>query len=71
VSSLPAQGFRPEQVIPLAFHVDYWDSLGWPDRFAKAVFTQRQRAMQAHQQASPRRNKACQNNPCISSDTTA
>jgi hypothetical protein len=47
VSSLPAQGFRPEQVIPLAFHVDYWDYLGWPDRFAKAVFTQRQRAMAA------------------------
>jgi hypothetical protein len=27
----------------LAFHVDYWDDLGWPDRFASAVFTQRQR----------------------------
>jgi hypothetical protein len=47
VRSLPAQGFRPEQVIPLALHVDYWDYLGWPDRFAQAVFTQRQRAMAA------------------------
>jgi hypothetical protein len=47
VSSLPSQGFRPDQVIPLALHVDYWDYLGWPDRFAKAVFTQRQRAMAA------------------------
>lgn len=28
----------------LAFHVDYWDSLGWPDRFASARHTQRQRA---------------------------
>ncbi len=28
----------------LAFHVDYWDSLGWPDRFASAAFSQRQRA---------------------------
>lgn len=28
----------------LAFHVDYWDSIGWPDRFASAAFTQRQRA---------------------------
>jgi hypothetical protein len=27
----------------LAFHVDYWDSLGWKDRFASAAFTQRQR----------------------------
>jgi hypothetical protein len=47
VSSLPAQGFRPDQVIPLALHVDYWDYLGWPDRFAKAVFTQQQRAIAA------------------------
>jgi hypothetical protein len=25
------------------FHVDYWDGLGWPDRFAKPAYTQRQR----------------------------
>lgn len=31
------------QVVPVAFHVDYWDNLGWPDRFAKSEFTQRQR----------------------------
>jgi len=30
------------QVIPLAFHVDYWDSLGWRDRFAAPKFTARQ-----------------------------
>jgi len=29
--------------IPVAFHVDYWDRLGWPDRFADAAHTQRQR----------------------------
>ncbi len=28
----------------LAFHVDYWDRLGWKDRFASAQFTQRQYA---------------------------
>ncbi len=28
----------------LAFHVDYWDDLGWPDRFASARHTERQRA---------------------------
>lgn len=28
----------------LAFHVDYWDSIGWPDRFASAAYSQRQRA---------------------------
>lgn len=26
----------------LAFHVDYWDELGWPDRFAQHAFTVRQ-----------------------------
>jgi hypothetical protein len=30
------------QVIPLGFHVDYWDGLGWKDRFSSAKFTQRQ-----------------------------
>lgn len=30
-------------IVPLAFHVDYWDHLGWRDRFAAAGFTQRQR----------------------------
>jgi len=27
----------------LAFHVDYWDRLGWPDRFASVAYSQRQR----------------------------
>jgi hypothetical protein len=30
--------------VPLAFHVDYWDRLGWKDRFAKPTFTARQNA---------------------------
>jgi hypothetical protein len=29
--------------IPLAFHVDYWDYLGWRDTFATPTNTQRQR----------------------------
>ena len=33
-------------VVALAFHVDYWDSLGWKDRFAQPQFTQRQNASQ-------------------------
>ena len=28
--------------IALAFHVNYWDRLGWPDRFATAATTERQ-----------------------------
>jgi hypothetical protein len=31
------------ELIPLAFHVDYWDNLGWPDRFASQAFSNRQR----------------------------
>ena len=31
-------------VTVLAFHVDYWDRLGWKDRFATAQYTQRQYA---------------------------
>lgn len=31
-------------VVPLAFHVDYWNHLGWPDRFARPEYSQRQRA---------------------------
>jgi len=29
-------------VVALAYHVDYWDRLGWKDRFASPAFTQRQ-----------------------------
>ncbi|MBN33381.1 MAG: DUF1223 domain-containing protein [Rhodospirillaceae bacterium] len=33
-----------DNVIALAFHVDYWDYLGWKDRFATEDYTNRQRA---------------------------
>jgi hypothetical protein len=33
--------------VPVAFHVDYWDRLGWPDLFASAANTQRQRSYAA------------------------
>lgn len=29
-------------IIPLAFHVDYWDYIGWKDRFASNRYSQRQ-----------------------------
>ncbi len=32
-----------KEVIPVAFHVDYWDWIGWQDRFAQPSFAQRQR----------------------------
>jgi hypothetical protein len=31
------------QAVALAFHVSYWDYLGWKDRFAQPQFNQRQR----------------------------
>ena len=45
LSSLFAQGFRPDQVVPLALHVDYWDYMGWKDPFAKGEFSIRQRKL--------------------------
>ena len=34
---------KKDGVVPLAFHVDYWDYIGWKDRFANATFSERQR----------------------------
>jgi len=42
VRELPALGFGRDKVVPLTFHVDYWDRLGWKDRFAGPDFTARQ-----------------------------
>src|SRR5690242_9370111 len=42
VSELRRTGLAPDRVVPLAFHVDYWNYLGWTDRFAQSLFTQRQ-----------------------------
>lgn len=32
-----------KKLIPVAFHVDYWDYLGWKDQLAKPAFAERQR----------------------------
>lgn len=32
-----------KSLIPMAFHVDYWDYIGWKDRFAKPAYSLRQR----------------------------
>jgi len=31
-------------IVPIAFHVDYWDYLGWHDPWARRTFTDRQRS---------------------------
>jgi hypothetical protein len=37
------QPVKGATVIPLGLHVDYWNRLGWVDRFSSPSFTQRQR----------------------------
>lgn len=43
LTKLKKQGVSDEEIIPLAFHVTYWDYIGWKDRFAKKQFDSRQR----------------------------
>jgi hypothetical protein len=35
-------------LVPVAFHVDYWDYIGWPDRFASAEYSNRHRDYHRH-----------------------
>ena len=44
MSGLRARSGLWTNFVPVAFHVDYWDHLGWPDRFSSPQFTERQRA---------------------------
>jgi hypothetical protein len=43
LSRLQREGVRGRTVIPLAYHVDYWDHLGWRDPFSASQWSQRQR----------------------------
>ena len=52
LSKLMEAGFAPGTVIPVAFHVDYWNDLGWPDRFSQAGFSARQRMVSARDNAT-------------------
>lgn len=42
-SALPQRGYTPQRLLALAFHVDYWNYLGWKDPYAQARFSARQR----------------------------
>lgn len=43
LSSLKQQPEAFKDFIPMAFHVDYWNYLGWDDRFASSDYSNRQR----------------------------
>ena len=43
LAKLREEGIRNgAEIIPLGFHVDYWNHLGWQDRFSSAAYSQRQ-----------------------------
>ena len=43
LAKLATKGTSGRSLAPLAFHVDYWDDLGWPDPNASPAWTERQR----------------------------
>ncbi len=43
LSELTAHPGLWSSVVPVAFHVDYWDYIGWDDRFASPEYSARQR----------------------------
>lgn len=40
---LPQLASTNPKIIPLSFHVDYWNHLGWTDPFSSAEFSERQK----------------------------
>jgi len=42
LSALGRRTAGEARIVPLAWHVDYWDYIGWKDRFAQAAFSDRQ-----------------------------
>lgn len=51
VSRIGKSGWYPRQVIPLGFHVTYWDYIGWRDVYAQEAFEKRQRDIAARQRS--------------------
>jgi hypothetical protein len=43
LSRFTTDGRLWKEIVPVAFHVDYWDELGWKDRYARQEYTSRQR----------------------------
>lgn len=45
ISRLTRSGFETGRLVVLGFHVDYWDGIGWRDRFGSSAFSDRQRTL--------------------------
>jgi hypothetical protein len=52
VSDLRHRGFDAGRLVVLAFHVDYWDRLGWIDVFGQRRFSDRQRLVNSRNGAA-------------------
>lgn len=44
MTALKQEGVSSDTVVPLAFHVTYWDYIGWKDRFGDEAYDRRQRS---------------------------
>jgi hypothetical protein len=51
LSELPVRGYSQERVVTLAFHVDYWNDLGWTDPFSRPQYSERQKAASVRNRA--------------------
>ncbi len=52
LSKLKSEPRLWQDYVPIAFHVDYWDRLGWRDPYASKEWTARQYAYSAHWNSS-------------------
>jgi hypothetical protein len=48
ISTLQTNGNLWTQLVPVTFHVDYWDNDGWKDPFDSHRYTERQQALADH-----------------------
>ncbi len=51
LSGLLQRGFGTDRVVALAFHVDYWNYIGWTDPFSQKRYSERQRQAAARNES--------------------